>query len=77
MIVYNIPIFVPTSRNSDICVTHGVMTEINAPEKIPYVAANNMSETRALENSQNIRQERPERKAEGMRRLNRPMASAK
>jgi hypothetical protein len=60
---------------SEIWATQGVITEMNAPEKKPYTAANSMSEMRDFVNIQNTRQERPEKNAEGVRRLKRPTVS--
>jgi hypothetical protein len=75
MMVYNIPILVPIWRISEIWATHGVITEMNAPEKNPYARANRMTTTNDLENIQNTRHATPEKKADGMRMLKRPMIS--
>jgi hypothetical protein len=75
MMLYSIPILVPIARISDIFATHGVMTEMNAPEKKPYVAAKSMREMMDLEKSQNSREVKPQRNAEGVRMLKCPIAS--
>lgn len=75
MMLYKIPIRLPISLISEICATHGVTTEMKAPEKNPYVAEKNISDTRSLANSQSTRLSSPDMKAEGARRLNRPMMS--
>jgi len=75
MSVYSAPMRVPISRISDICATHGVTTEMNAPDKRPYRMANTTTATRSLANIQKTRHKSPERKAEGQRRLNRPILS--
>lgn len=73
--LYNIPILVPICRISDIWAIQGVITEINAPEKKPYTTANSITATSDLANIQKTRQARPEKKADGMRRLKRPTES--
>lgn len=75
MSVYSAPMRVPISRMSDICATHGVMTEVNAPDKRPYRAAKTAIETGPLLNIQKTRHVNPERKAVGHRRLKRPILS--
>lgn len=75
MNVYSMPMRIPISRMSDICATHGVTTEVNAPDKRPYRAAKMMIATRLLPNIQKTRHESPAKKAEGQRRLNRPILS--
>jgi len=57
---------------------HGVTTDTNAPERNPYTTANAMSGPSDAVSSigiQNARHERPEKKVEGKRRLNRPRRS--
>jgi len=75
MSVYSAPMRVPISRMSDICATHGLMTEMSAPDKRPYKAAKRAIETESLPNIQKTRHVSPQRKAEGHRRLNRPILS--
>ncbi|KAG6896596.1 hypothetical protein C0992_007254 [Termitomyces sp. T32_za158] len=69
------PNLTPIWLKSEIWATHGVMTDINAPEKNPYTAANTISPTRFFVNIQKTREENPEKNAEGMRRLKRPRES--
>ena len=73
--LYSIPILVPICRISEIWATHGVITDINAPEKNPYKAENSITATNDLANIQTTRHTRPEKNADGTRRLKRPMVS--
>lgn len=75
IMLYNIPILLPICLISDICATHGVTTEMNAPDENPYAAAKSIRGTIDLANCQKTRQRRPEIKAEGKSRLKRPTAS--
>ena len=75
MMLYRMPNLVPICHIFEICATHGVTSEINAPEKNPYSEENSITETKDFANNQTTTQESPEKNAEGMRRLNRPMLS--
>jgi hypothetical protein len=75
MMLYSMPILVPICPISDICATHGVTSDINAPEKNPYSEEKSITEANDFANNQTTTQESPEKKAEGVRRLNRPMLS--
>lgn len=69
------PIRAPISVISEICATHGVITEMKAPEKNPYIAQNTMICVTDFAKSQNTTQRSPERNAEGTSKLKRPMVS--
>lgn len=73
--MYSIPIRAPICSISEIWATQGVTREINAPEKKPYREEKSIIETRDLAKSQKTTQERPEKNAEGVRRLNLPTLS--
>jgi len=60
---------------SDIWATHGVTSEMKAPEKNPYTAENNITDTTDFAKSQKTTHEKPERNAHGTSRLKRPMVS--
>ena len=73
--LYSIPILVPIRGMSEIWATQGIITEMKAPEKNPYKAENSITVTNDLANIQTMRHTKPEKKADGMRRLKRPMVS--
>jgi hypothetical protein len=69
------PILVPIHLISDICAMQGLITEIKAPEKNPYIPQNTMIDVRFFEISQITRQDRPEKNAEGNKTLKQPNTS--
>ena len=69
MTLYSIPIRVPTCPLSEIHAIQGVSTEMNAPDKNPNRPANTINSARFLTLSHNASIERPERNADGVRRL--------
>lgn len=73
--LYNIPILIPISLISEICATHGFMSEMKAPDKKPKIVEKTMITAKLWANIQMKRQDSPARRAEGYRRLKRPTAS--
>lgn len=73
--LYNTPIFFPISRTSDICATHGVITEMNDPEKNPYKMEKAITDESERARIHSARQRTPDKNAEGARMLKRPMVS--
>jgi hypothetical protein len=75
IILYSMPSLVPICGISDICATHGLITDTKDPEMSPYATENSITETSDLAKNQKTRHESPERNADGARRLKRPSLS--